>query len=185
MHDDKLVFTKDEEKEMITHLREHSELLEQRQGRDIMQNFFVKKPRERYTAIKSVLNELIRLNQNVLEDVNASLRSYKIAEDGITICNSILATYGDEGKPLNQSGLDIPEMRKLVVKNATMIVLGWRYVVEKWVRDQKVHPHSAAKLQHDIDEADHVLMDFSILLTKKFPHSTPYLREFKKKHGIQ
>ena len=185
MHDDKLVFTKDEEKEMITHLKEHTELLEQGGGKDLMQNFFVEKPRERYAAIKRVLNELIRLNQNVLDDVNASLRAYEIAEDGISICNSILATYGDEGKPRNISELNIPEMRKLVVKNATMIVLGWRYVVEKWVRDQKVHPHSAAKLQHDIDEADHVLMDFSILLTKKFPHSTPYLREFKKKHGIQ
>ena len=175
-------FTEEMTEEMIEHLRKHPELFEQRQGMDIMQNFFVINPKERQAALKDVLDNMKDYRQKIFDDLNATLTTHNIAASDIDIINNILETFPDEKKP--RSGLDIPKMRELAVRNATFIVLSFNLLIEAWERDIEKFPDMKAKLQVHIDNAKHVLLDFTILLTLKFPHSTPYLREFKEKYKI-
>ena len=183
MHDE-MEFTDDMSKEMIEHLRKHYQLLEQIQGKDIMQNFFVIDRLKRHPAIREVLENMRKLKQDVIDDIQASLLIQKIAESHIAIINSILSTMPDTNDPLDMRGLDIPKLRELAVRNAIFIVLGFTKVIEAWKKDIKKYPDMASEMIHYIDTAEHVLLDFVILLSLEFPTSTPYLRAFKKKHGI-
>lgn len=183
MHDE-MEFTDDMSKEMIEHLREHYQLLEQRQGKDIMQNFFVIDRPKRHPAIREVLENMKELKQDVIDDIQASLLIQKITESHIAIIDSILSTMPATDDPHDTKGLNPPKMMKLFVRNAIFIVLGFTKVIEAWKKELKKYPDTAAEMIHHIDTAEHVLLDFVILLSLKFPTSTPYLREFKKKHGI-
>ena len=183
MHDE-MEFTDDMSKEMIEHLRKHYQLLSQTQGKDIMQNFFVIDRLKRHPSIRELLENMRKLKQDVIDDIQASLLIQKIAEKHIDIIDSILSTMPDTNDPLDMKGLNIPELRKLVVRNAIFIVLGFTIVIEVWKKEIKKRPDMAPEMIHHIETAEHVLLDFVILLSVEFPTSTPYLREFKEKHGI-
>jgi len=184
MHDE-MEFTDDMSKEMIEHLRKHFQLLDQRQGKDIMQNFFVIDRLKRHPAIRELLENMRELKQDVIDDIQASLLIQNIAESHIVIINSILSTMPDTGDPLDMRGLDIPKLRKLAERNSIFIVLGCTKVIEAWKKDIQKYPDTAAEMIHHIDTAEHVLLDFVILLSLESVTSTRYLKAFKEKHGIQ
>jgi len=172
--------------EMIKHLQEHPELLEQRQGMDIMQNFFVINPQERQVTFKDVMLHVKKNKQKILDQGNLRTpRAEQIIKSHIDIVDDILETFpDDESNQLELRGLDIPEMRKLIVKNAAFIALSLTILIKDYEKDIETVPAVKEELQVLLDSAYHVLLDFSILLKIKFPTSTPYLRELKEKYKI-
>ncbi len=166
---------------MIKHLQEHPELLEQKQGRDIMQNFFVINPQERQVTFKDAMIHVKKNKQKILDQGKLRTpRAEQIIRSHINIIDNILETFPDESKPLKRSGLDIPEMMKLIVKNAAFIALSLTILIKDYEKDIETVPDVKEKLQVLLDSAYHVLLDFSILLKIEFPTSTPYLRNLKK-----
>ena len=169
--------------EMIKHLKGHSELLEQRQGMDIMQNFFVINPQERQVSFRNAMINLKNKKQETLDKgLLTALKSKVIIRSHINIIDNFLETFPDERKP--RSGLDIPKMRKLAVENAELILESLTMLINDYEKDIETVPDLKEELQDSLDAAYHVLKDFSILLKIKFPTSTPYLREFKEKYKI-
>lgn len=171
--------------EMIKHLQEHPKLLEQRQGMDIMQNFFVINPQERRVTFKDAIMHVKNNKQKILDQGKLrTIRAEQIIQSHIDIVNDILETFPKyENNPLELRGLDIPEMKNLIVKNSAFIALSLTILIKDYEKDIETVPDE--KLQALLDSAYHVLLDFSILLEIKFPASTPYLRNLKEKYDIR
>ena len=169
--------------EMIKHLKGHSELLEQRQGKDIMQNFFVINPKERQVSFRDAMTHLKNKKQEILDQgLLTAPKSKEIIQSHINIIDNFLETFPDERKPRSEQ--DIPKMRELAVRNAPLILKSLTILIKDYEKDIETVPDLKEELQDSLDAAYHVLKDFSILLKIKFPTSTPYLREFKEKYKI-
>jgi len=162
----------------IEHLKVHQELLEQRQGKDIMQNFFVINPKERQEAFRDAANHMKKKLQEDLIGLTSGKAAEIIHED-INIIDNFLGYFPNRSK--SKSGYDIPKMVKLAEDHSKLLLEMLTKLIDAYKKDVKTVP----KIQSYIDTAQHIFLDFSILLKIKHPTSVPYLWGLKKDLGIK